>query len=438
MRPFKGQKSQISLQGNIVAKSNKLTIEVPEDEDDGVISKFNKNSPFLAKHTTEIPKSPGSLFAPKQKVLASSKASKRCYGDVGSPRSASKIFKFPSTPKSPRKMSSRPLIPTPTKTKTKNPSGSKFSNTPTQRGPSEVTMKRPRTATNLEKANLKAETGSSPSLNVLVTQVKSNSARAGSGLSDEEIQAKSEMLYKEHLFQTFQAMKFVRTLPPVNLDQLKEKRVTVPRKKGFESKKTLVFDLDETLVHCCEDTTTSKPMVVLPVVFPTGEVVQAGINIRPYALECLKEVNKYFEVFVFTASHPCYANVVLDYLDPKKELIHQRFFRDSCVNMGGVFIKDLRIFVNRSLKDIIIVDNAAYSFGYQLDNGIPIISWHDDPYDKELFNLMDYVKALASVDDIRDVNDQTFHLRTFYEDYINEFLANDALNSPKEGKKLSN
>ena len=231
-------------------------------------------------------------------------------------------------------------------------------------------------------------------------------------------------------------MKFVKSLQPVNLEQLKEKRVNVPRRKGYEGKKTLIFDLDETLVHCCEDTTKSNPMVILPIVFPTGEVVQAGMNIRPYALECLREVNKYFEVFVFTASHPCYANVVLDYLDPKGELIHHRFFRDSCINTGGVFIKDLRIIGNRNLKDMIIVDNAAYSFGYQLDNGIPIVSWHDDPYDKELYNLIDYVQSLAAVDDIRDVNEQTFHLRTFYEDYISEFLANESGMQKVEKKRF--
>jgi len=30
----------------------------------------------------------------------------------------------------------------------------------------------------------------------------------------------------------------------------------------------------------------------------------------------------------------------------------------------GVFIKDLRIIKNRKLKDIVIVDNAVYSFGF--------------------------------------------------------------------------
>ena len=29
-------------------------------------------------------------------------------------------------------------------------------------------------------------------------------------------------------------------------------------------------------------------------------------------------MSEYFEIIIFTASHSCYANVVLDYLDPNK------------------------------------------------------------------------------------------------------------------------
>lgn len=69
-----------------------------------------------------------------------------------------------------------------------------------------------------------------------------------------------------------------------------------------------------------------------------------------------------------------------------------------------------------------MVDNAAHSFGFQLQNGIPIISWYDDYTDQELFNLIDYLKVLNQADDIREINGTTFNLDTFYDDYINEFL----------------
>lgn len=115
-------------------------------------------------------------------------------------------------------------------------------------------------------------------------------------------------------------MKFINCIPPADPQQLKNKRIYLPKKSGFSNTKTLIFDLDETLVHCCDDL-SQNPDVILPVTFPTGEVVNAGINIRPYARECLLEANKYFEVIVFTASHSCYADVVLDCLDPTNELI---------------------------------------------------------------------------------------------------------------------
>jgi CTD small phosphatase-like protein 2 len=38
-------------------------------------------------------------------------------------------------------------------------------------------------------------------------------------------------------------------------------------------------------------------------------------------------LSKNFEVIVFTASHSCYANVVLDYLDPNNEYIEHRLYR---------------------------------------------------------------------------------------------------------------
>lgn len=48
----------------------------------------------------------------------------------------------------------------------------------------------------------------------------------------------------------------------------------------------------------------------------------------------------------------------------------------------SVHVKDLRVLcADRSLKDMVLIDNAAYSFGYQIDNGIPIIPYYDNKND---------------------------------------------------------
>ena len=106
---------------------------------------------------------------------------------------------------------------------------------------------------------------------------------------------------------------------------------------------------------------------------------------------------------VFTARHRGYAVGVLDILDPYHELIQCRLYRDHCIRTEeGIYVKDLRIISNRQLKDLIIVDNAVYSFGYQLDNGIPIIPFYDDKADEELMHLIFYFNCLAQCEDVRE------------------------------------
>ena len=243
-----------------------------------------------------------------------------------------------------------------------------------------------------------------------------------------ECAEKYNQIYKEHLLQTYQSLKLVQELRPVDLQQLRSKRITIPRRKGYEYKKTVIFDLDETLVHCCDDTSV-ECTVVLPIVFSNGDIMQAPISIRPYALECLKKASKNYEVIVFTASQQCYADAVLDYLDPEREIIHHRFYRQHCVLMDGMYIKDLRIFANRRIKDMIIVDNFVHSFAYQLENGVPIISWVDYQHDIELHGLIYYLKKLIKVEDVRETNKKIFRLNTFVEEFIRETNKSTTCNS---------
>ncbi len=74
---------------------------------------------------------------------------------------------------------------------------------------------------------------------------------------------------------------------------------------------------------------------------------------------------------------------MLNYLDPKGDLVSHRLFRGQCWQTEeGVYIKDLRVLKNRKLENILLVDNAAYSYFYQLENGIPIIPFYDDKDDQ--------------------------------------------------------
>lgn len=50
--------------------------------------------------------------------------------------------------------------------------------------------------------------------------------------------------------------------------------------------------MDETLIHCVDDLESESADIILNVKFPNGDTVEAGINVRPYAIECLREANK--------------------------------------------------------------------------------------------------------------------------------------------------
>lgn len=58
-------------------------------------------------------------------------------------------------------------------------------------------------------------------------------------------------------------------------------------------------------------------------------------------------------------------------------------------------MKDLRVISNKRLDDVLLVDNAAYSFGSFVGNGIPILSFFEDWSDKELLYLTNYLESIA-------------------------------------------
>ena len=138
-------------------------------------------------------------------------------------------------------------------------------------------------------------------------------------------------------------------------------------------------------------------------------------------MQFLEQMSKIFEIVVFTASHQSYADTILNYIDKGRKLVHHRLYRQHCVPYGGnVYIKDLRVLC-RDLKNVLIVDNAPYSFASQIDNGYPISPFYDNPDDSELTNLATYMQTLESADDIRTENRARFRLREITETNICEY-----------------
>lgn len=91
---------------------------------------------------------------------------------------------------------------------------------------------------------------------------------------------------------------------------------------------------------------------------------------------------------------------MLDYLDPHKRYISHRLYRQHCTLEKGYYTKDLRC-LNRRLEDMVLVDNSAFSFMVQPENGIPILPYYHYFKDKELMQLADFLREVLSCEDVR-------------------------------------
>ena len=168
---------------------------------------------------------------------------------------------------------------------------------------------------------------------------------------------------------------------------------------SISKKKTLVLDLDETLVHSQFGPFNTPSDVVINIEIE-NELHDIHVLVRPGVKEFLEKMSKKFEIIIFTASISKYAGPLLDILDKDKNCSF-RLFREHCTLLNSSFVKDLKK-LGRDLKDVIIVDNSPMAYLLNSDNGLPILTWFDDKNDKELFKIIPILDFLSLVPDVRD------------------------------------
>lgn len=203
---------------------------------------------------------------------------------------------------------------------------------------------------------------------------------------------------------------FIKRLPALHecVRQPRTEFLLPRRSRRCAALKTLVLDLDETLVHSTLDGACSPPDFVFSVDVG-GTRHEVAVRRRPHLATFLERVSRLYEVVVFTASQAVYAEQLLDLVDPARSLIRHRIFREACVQWEGNYLKDLTI-LGRDLAHTLIVDNSPQAFGFQLENGVPIESWYDDDDDDELLKLLPFLEAAAAAPDVRPLVREKFRL----------------------------
>lgn len=194
------------------------------------------------------------------------------------------------------------------------------------------------------------------------------------------------------------------------------------------AQKTLVIDLDETLIHSLAKggRMSSGHMVEVKLSSTVGyggatlgpqHPILYYVHKRPHCDDFLRKVSKWYKLVVFTASVQEYADPVIDWLEQERKYFSGRYYRQHCTFRNGAYIKDLSS-VEPDLSKVMILDNSPLSYifheGKELpqsrriqsdtlnaDNAIPIEGWINDPTDNDLLHLIPMLEALQYVTDVR-------------------------------------
>ncbi|KAH9312295.1 hypothetical protein KI387_027330 [Taxus chinensis] len=168
------------------------------------------------------------------------------------------------------------------------------------------------------------------------------------------------------------------------------------------NKKTLVLDLDETLVHSTDKLPKNKKYdFAVEIIEYTNTKCTYYILKRPWVDLMLNELKRLYEIVVFTAADREYADAILDKLDPSGSIFRHRLYRDSCTELPGPrHVKDLSE-LGRNLSKVIFVDDN-YLRHHQQENAFPVLKFANDMSDRELLGLVEFCKRVAnSKSDVR-------------------------------------
>lgn len=130
---------------------------------------------------------------------------------------------------------------------------------------------------------------------------------------------------------TEDCMKIISKMKAPDISTLKERCITLSFENdiGFNKKRLAIFDLDETLIHC-ELNDIESAQTTIDIMLPIKKTKKVGLNIRPHWKEELLKIATRYYMIIYTASHHSYADSVLNYIDPNRELFQLRLYRSNC------------------------------------------------------------------------------------------------------------
>lgn len=161
-------------------------------------------------------------------------------------------------------------------------------------------------------------------------------------------------------------------------------KLLIPSKTS--PKPMLVLDLDETLLHVEYKTPAYFDFRI------ECDKRLLFVQVRPNVKTFLENVRPHYQLAVFTAAQPNYADPMLNRIDPERYIAF-RFYRHNCRMFKDVYVKDLEM-LGTPLERTLLVDNHPGSYMVQRNNGIPIKAYLGGSDDKALLELWSFLATI--------------------------------------------
>ena len=178
-----------------------------------------------------------------------------------------------------------------------------------------------------------------------------------------------------------------------------------------EGKKVLILDLDHTLIqlkYTNSDKAPGKSTSLgqkTPIIYPSDP--NFPFYLRPYAINFLLKMSKFYRIIVFTAAHKYYyPETILKKIEymAGKNIFEGFFSREHLQSVGESCLMLKALPDNVDEGKIVIVDDTFLHWFYTPHNFVPIKRFTGDQTDASLVLLDNYLTILAGVTDVREAN----------------------------------
>lgn len=165
---------------------------------------------------------------------------------------------------------------------------------------------------------------------------------------------------------------------------------------GYMSPKTLVLDLKGTILSA-------------EYVFGKGYVIMK----RPGLTEFLNKVSQMYEVVILCEEDTFFMSQLAESLDPTHRVFQARMGRECLSYRDGELVKDLS-YLNRDLKNVVIIDKSPKMVRLQEDNAILLPEFFGSDSDRALIEILPFLEHLVKdkIPDVRKEIEKYGHVDT--------------------------